>query len=178
MRTFPAGVLACLLALAVPALAQNAKDGGKAAAEPAPDVIKVYDDNTLKPEDIRACLKSDAAISDMEAKLDDYKKTVADFRAKIDELAAELDRRRKQIDGTDPDAVADYNRRVDRHAEMVERYNGSFLPNLKGRRKKLNAAIETYNSDCAEKSYFEEDWLAAVKELGIEDPRPKAGGGK
>ena len=74
--------------------------------------------------------------------------------------------------------MAEYNRRVERHASMIERYYDKFLPNLEGRQEKLNAAIDAYNENCATKSYFEEDWLEAVDELGIEDPRKVADGGK
>ncbi|ANK80453.1 MAG: hypothetical protein TEF_06320 [Rhizobiales bacterium NRL2] len=177
-RFLLAGAMALLLALPAAAQSQKAEDGPAADANPAPEIIKVYDENTLKPEDIRACLKSDLAIADMETRVADYEDTLTSFRQQIADLGEDLDRRRKQIDGTDPEAVAEYNRRVDRHADMIDRYNEKFVPNLTDRRKRLNEAIDTYNRDCAEKAYFEEDWLEAVAELGIEDPRATAGGGK
>lgn len=175
-RILLAGAMALLLAL--PAMAQSPQTEEGPAAEPDPEIIKVYDENTLKPEDIRACLNSDMAIADMEAKVTDYEATLTVFRQQIADLGADLDRRRKQIDGTDPEAVAEYNRRVDRHAEMIDRYNQKFVPNLTARRNRLNDAIDAYNRDCADKAYFEEDWLEAVAELGIEDPRATAGGGR
>ncbi|WP_416897549.1 MAG: hypothetical protein ACMVY4_19110 [Minwuia sp.] len=164
---------AAAVLLAGQALAQTAGDN-----QPEAEVIKIYDENTLTPDDIRACLKTDQDIVAMEAQLADYEKTLAGFQQEIRDLAADLDRRRKQIDGTDAKAVDAYNKRVDRHGAMIDRYNTRFLPTLAERRSKLNAAIDTYNTDCADKAYFEEDWLAAVEEMGIEDPRAQAGGGK
>lgn len=176
--TFGAAALALLLALPAAAQSPMVKDLPVAEPDPDPEIIKVYDDDTLKPAEIRQCLRDDMAIADMEAKVADYEQTLKTFRGQIHNLGDNLDRRRKQIDGTDPDAVAEYNRRVERHASMIERYYDKFLPNLEGRQQKLNAAIDAYNADCATKSYFEEDWVEAVKELGIEDPRKVADGGK
>lgn len=149
-----------------------------ATAEPEADVIKIYDEDTLKPEDIRKCLKTDQDIVRQEQQLAEYEQTLVDFKTDIEKLASDLDKRRKQIDGSDPKAVDTYNKRVDRHRAMIDRYNQKFLPTLSERRTALNGSIDAYNSNCADKAYFEEDWLAAVEELGIKDPRPSAGGGK
>jgi len=150
----------------------------EAAASEDAEVIKIYDENTLKPADIRTCLKLDQDIVRQEKQLAEYEQTLFAFKTDIEELAADIDERRKKIDGTDAKAVDAYNRRVDRHRAMIDRYNQKFLPTLSDRRARLNGAIDTYNSDCAEKAYFEEDWVAAVEELGIKDPRAEAGGGK
>jgi septal ring factor EnvC (AmiA/AmiB activator) len=162
------------------ALAQTSTAEKPAATSEDPDaeVIKIYDENTLKPEDITACLQTDQDIVRQEQQLVDYEQTLSDFKADIEKLAADMDRRRKQIDGSDAKAVDVYNKRVDRHRAMIDRYNQKFLPTLAERRGKLNDSIDAYNSGCADKSYFEEDWLASVAELGIDDPRPEAGGGK
>lgn len=162
----------------LPGMALSQTAATETAAEPEAEVIKIYDENTLKPEDITRCLRTDQAIVRQEKQLADYEKTLLDFKTEIEDLAADLDERRKQIDGSDPKAVDAYNKRVDRHRAMIERYNDKFLPTLADRRTKLNASIDQYNTGCADKSYFEEDWLAAVEALGIEDPRPAAGGGK
>ena len=168
-------VLGALIAMPLGLQAQTAEGDQQ---EPDAEVIKIYDENTLKPEDIRACLKTDQDIVRQEQQLADYEETVLEFKTEIEELAADLDKRRKQIDGSDSKAVDAYNRRVDRHRAMIDRYNNKFIPTLTSRREKLNAAIDQYNTGCADKSYFEEDWLAAVDEMGIQDPRPQAGGGK
>lgn len=169
-------VASALVFLSGAALAQSSAT--VAPEEPDAEVIKIYDENTLKPEDITACLKTDQDIVRQEQKLGDYELTLADFKADIEKLAADMDKRRKQIDGSDAKAVDAYNKRVDRHRSMIDRYNQKFLPTLAERRARLNTSIDQYNSNCADKSYFEEDWLAAVQQLGIDDPRPEAGGGK
>lgn len=168
--------LIALMVMIAAATAQTSSSNTDTGAEA--DVIKVYDENTLTPDAIRKCLRTDQGIVRMEEKLAEYEATLAGFLKQISDLADDLDKRRKQIDGTDPKAVDIYNKRVDRHRNMIERYNTKFLPTLADRKTKLNTAISTYNSDCADKAYFEEDWLAAIAELGVEDPRPQAGGGK
>lgn len=171
------GVLAAAL-LCFQAQAQTPAAETPAESEPDTEVIKIYDENTLKPADIRACLKSDQDIDRQEEQLAEYEATVAKFKNQIEDLADELDERRKEIDGTDAKAVDAYNKKVDRHRTMIDRYNEKFLPTLAQRRARLNEAIDFYNANCAGKAYFEDDWLAAVSEMGIEDPRPQAGGGK
>lgn len=172
------GLAAIAVIAVLPGIALSQSSTSEGTQEPEAEVIKVYDENTLKPSDITKCLKTDQSIIRQESQLADYEKTLLDFKTEIEELAADLDKRRKQIDGSDPKAVDAYNRRVDRHRAMIERYNEKFLPTLAERRSKLNTSIDQYNNGCADKSYFEEDWLAAVEEMGIEDPRPQAGGGK
>ncbi len=167
-------ILGAGLCLSTGAMAQSQAE----PEAPKVDVVKVYEEGTLTPDDIRKCLQTDLDIKDMEVKLAAYEQTLTDYRKQIADLADDLDRRRKQIDGTDPKAVDIYNKRVDRHRNMIDRYNTKFLPTLTERKTRLNSGIDTYNNDCADKSYFEEDWLAAVEEMGIEDPRPQAGGGK
>lgn len=164
--------------LLLPAVALAQSTSAEQSSEPDAEVIKIYDEDTLKPEDITACLKTDQDIVRQEQQLADYEQTLVDFKADIEKLAADLDKRRKQIDGSDAKAVDVYNKRVDRHRAMIDRYNQKFLPTLSERRINLNTAIDQYNTNCADKAYFEEDWLAAVEALGIEDPRPAAGGGK
>ncbi|WP_417515423.1 hypothetical protein [Minwuia sp.] len=149
-----------------------------ASEAPEPEVIKIYDENTLTPDNIRTCLTTDRDIADMEKKLAEYEITLENFKKEISALTDDMDKRRKQIDGTDPKAVDAYNARVDRHRAMIDRYNQKFLPTLAERRARMNKSIDFYNQNCADKAYFEDDWVAIVEELGIEDPRPQAGGGK
>ena len=161
------------MALVGPAAAQKA-----AAPVQDAEVIKVYDKGTLKPVDIRACLRQDQRLRDLEKRLSDYQASLASHRSRITALEKELDRRRKQIDGTDPAAVKEYNARVERHRTMIDTYNEEMLPTLDRRRDQLNQLVKDYNAACADKSYFEEDWQAALAELGMKDPRPSKSGGK
>ena len=174
LPVFAAAFMAFQAQAQTPVVNQPAQSGTQAETE----VIKIYDENTLKPADIRTCLKLDQDIVRQEKQLAEYEQTLFAFKTDIEELAADIDERRKQIDGTDAKAVDAYNRRVDRHRAMIDRYNQKFLPTLTERRANLNQAIDSYNTNCAGKAYFEDDWLAAVAEMGIEDPRPQAGGGK
>lgn len=174
LPVFAAAFMAFQAQAQTPVVNQPAQSGTQGETE----VIKIYDENTLKPADIRACLKSDQDIVRQEEQLAEYEATVAKFTKQIEDLVADMDKRRKEIDGTDPKAVDAYNKKVDRHRTMIDRYNQKFLPTLTERRANLNAAIDFYNTNCAGKAYFEDDWLAAVAEMGIEDPRPQAGGGK
>lgn len=161
------------MALAGPAAAQKSADPAQDA-----EVIKVYDAGTLKPADIRACLRQDQRLGDLEKRLTDYQASMTAHRSRITALEKELDRRRKQIDGTDPAAVKEYNARVERHRTMIDTYNEEMLPTLDRRRDQLNQLVKDYNAACADKSYFEEDWQAALAELGMKDPRPSKSGGK
>jgi Skp family chaperone for outer membrane proteins len=166
---------ATLVALALAGTA-TAQTGSSASGDA--EVIKVYDAGTLKPADIRACLRQDQRLGDLEKRLADYQASMATHRERITALEKELDRRRKQIDGTDPEAVKVYNARVERHRTMIDTYNDEMLPTLERRREQLNQLVRDYNRDCADKSYFEDDWQAALTELGVSDPRPSGSGGK
>ncbi len=165
-----AGATAVVL-LASPATAQQK------ASENA-EVIKVYEAGTLTPADIRACLRQDQRLADLEKRLASYQASMTSYRNRISALEADLDKRRKQIDGTDPEAVKEYNARVERHRTMIDTYNDEMLPTLDQRRDQLNKLVSDYNGRCADKSYFEDDWQAALTELGIPDPRPTKSGGK
>ncbi|MEC9345275.1 MAG: hypothetical protein VYB54_03545 [Pseudomonadota bacterium] len=152
----------------------------QAATPPSPaaaqDGEKVYDATTLNPAQIRACLKLDQQMLEQEARVADYEKTLSGYREKIAALRAELTERRKAIDAADPVAVNDFNSRVDRHREMTETYNDQFVPALEKRRQRMNELVGSYNERCANKGYFEEDWTAALAELGLPDPRRRAAG--
>ncbi len=147
-------------------------------ASESAEVIKVYEAGTLTPADIRACLRQDQRLADLEKRLGTYQTSMTTYRSRISALEADLDKRRKQIDGTDPAAVKEYNTRVERHRKMIDTYNDEMLPTLDRRRDQLNQLVKDYNAGCADKSYFEQDWQAALAELGMKDPRPSKSGGK
>jgi len=170
---FGAALAVSAIALTGSVLAQTATGTTQDA-----DVIKVYEAGTLQPADIRACLRQDQRLADLEKRLGDYQASMASHRTRITALEKDLDRRRKQIDGTDPSVVKEYNARVERHRAMIDTYNDEMLPTLDRRRDQLNKLVQDYNAGCADKSYFEEDWQAALTELGVRDPRPSKSGGK
>ncbi|MDF1721379.1 MAG: hypothetical protein P1U65_11955 [Minwuia sp.] len=169
-RILMLGAAATVL-LAGPAMAQQTATGNA-------EVIKVYEQGTLTPADIRACMRQDQRLVDQEKRLVAYQQSMTTYRERIRALEADLDKRRKQIDGTDPAAVTEYNTRVERHRTMIDTFNDEMLPTLDQRRDQLNKLVSDYNARCADKSYFEEDWQAALAELGIADPRPTKSGGK
>lgn len=169
-RLLMAGVTVAVL------LASSAQAQQKASEDA--EVIKVYEDGTLTPADIRACLRQDQRLADLEKRLVTYQASMTSYRERISALEADLDNRRKQIDGTDPAAVKEYNTRVERHRKMIDTFNEEMLPTLDQRRDQLNKLVTDYNGRCADKSYFEDDWQAALTELGVPDPRPSKSGGK
>lgn len=167
-------LIAAGLLAATAALAQG--QGSDPGQEP--EVKKVYGKDTLTPAQIRDCLRLSRELDDREQKVADYEKTLTDYREKIAGLADDLQRRRQTVDGEDPKAVNEYNADIDRHRKMIETYNEQFLPTLEQRQSELNQQVGTYNADCADKAYFEDDWQAALKELDMEDPREEKGGGR
>ena len=136
--------------------------------------VKKYDAQTMRPEDIRKCLKDGQKLDQQEQAGADYRATVTEFLGKINKLTESLKLQRVEIDNTDADAVKDYNSRVENQQQMIARYKERMLPQLNQREAQLSKSIERYNKRCSGKKYFEDDWVAAVKELGIEDPRDAA----
>lgn len=140
----------------------------------AAEVIKTYDAQTMRPEDIRKCLERSQKLNQQEQAKDDYRSTVQQYLEKITKLGEGLKRQRLEIDNTDPDAVKKYNDRIQEHASMIDRYNTRMAPQLVSRQEQLAKDVARYNKQCSGKKYFEDDWVAAVKELGIADPRSAA----
>lgn len=151
---------------------------GQAQQSTAPsgtaEVIKTYDAQTMRPEDIRKCLERGEKLNQQEKAKDDYSLTVQQYLGKITKLGEGLKRQRLEIDNTDPDAVKKYNDRIQEHASMIDRYNTRMVPQLVSRQEQLAKDVARYNKQCSGKKYFEDDWVAAVKELGIADPRSAA----
>ena len=140
----------------------------------AAEVVKTYDAQTMRPEDIRKCLERSQKLNQQEQAKDDYRATVQQYLGKITKLGENLKRQRLEIDNTNPDAVKKYNDRIQEHANMIDRYNTRMVPQLVSRQDQLAKDVARYNKQCSGKKYFEDDWVAAVKELGIADPRNTA----
>jgi len=117
-------------------------------------------------------------MGDLEKRLTAYQACMTDHRSSITALETGLGRRRRQIYVPYPSAVMEFNARVEGLRTMLDTYNDEMLPALDRRRDQLNQLVKDYNADCADKSYFEEDWQAALAELGMKDPRPSKSGGK
>ncbi len=65
------------------------------------------------------------------------------------------------VDVYSQSSVDEFNKKVERHGDLVDRYNGR-LPLVNQKITARNEAVDTYNSACAEKAYFEDD-LAIIK---------------
>ncbi|MDH4183284.1 MAG: hypothetical protein OEV92_03610 [Nitrospinota bacterium] len=157
-------MVSCLLAFAFLLI-----DGAPADAKGMGGVIKalgnkIYNEKTLRPEELKNCLVMEKKIklqadelAKARGKLDEEKAKIEMENKRIQEKKKKLDRKNAADVRDFNKAVADLNKRIDKHGAAAKKYNES----AQGQRE----MAKRYNTECSSKSYYDSDMKEAQKSL-------------
>lgn len=114
----------------------------------------------MSREELRFCVNHDGRLENLEQAISELEGAAASGRLQLEASERALADAKAGVDVYSEQSVDGFNRLVDRHAELVDRYNAR-LPLVNEKIAERNEAVHTYNTVCAEKAYYEDD-LAAI----------------
>ena len=115
----------------------------------------------MSREELRFCVTQEERIDHLEQAASEHERAVAIERLQLEESESALADAKAGVDVYIQSSVDEFNEKVERHGDLVDRYNGR-LPLVNQKITARNEAVDTYNSACTEKAYFEDD-LAIIK---------------
>lgn len=138
---------------------------------------KSYDENTLKPEQLKQCVllgnqldESEKIIAEQNIKVDAQVNLLSSMESEVNNLDNYLKSNRK-TKFTSQAEVDAFNKVVKKFNDIVSRYNLE-LDRYKGFEAPYNQKINTHNaivdrfqSECAGKSYYMDDWSGNILDL-------------
>ncbi|MEZ8825063.1 hypothetical protein [Vibrio sp. 10N.261.55.A7] len=176
-------LLTCLTLLiaSVPATEAYAKKGKSSLSSAGRGLaalaggIKTYDEDTLTVEALRTCMIEGNDIDKSETKLASFGKPMFDAEIRMESDEARIDAldvyfTENENTEYETDAEADvYNNKIDEYNALIDSYNAALAKyqELEGpyneRVDIFNAKVDKFDSECAGKSYYEDD-LAAIED--------------
>ena len=128
---------------------------------------KIYSSpNVLKPEELRTCLQQEVTINELGERIDADEVVLQQRADQIDQMGRSLDSRQSRVDVSSKASVDAYNREVDRHRKAVAEYNRQ-LSGFNAGATDFNNRVQGFNTNCAGKSYYEDDMQTARTALGM-----------
>ena len=125
-----------------------------------------YGQGVLTPDQLSACLRSEAEINQMADMIDEREVLLGQKQIELKKLGDELDRIRSRLDTTSQRAVGDYNRKVEQHRRMTADFNKS-IPEHNNRVDRLNTHSASFNTNCAGKNYYDSDMKEVRNKLNL-----------
>jgi hypothetical protein len=129
---------------------------------------KAYTTGVLSPSELEHCIINQQQIDQQASKLDILSANIQEEQQGLEELSQSLDRHQKILNRQSQADVNAYNRGVASYEKKRQTYN-SAIEQYNNEVTKLNSAIDSFNLQCGQKTYYEDDMITARKKLGIAD---------
>lgn len=115
--------------------------------------------DVLKPDQLEQCVQSEKDINTSSDTLDSTEVALDKLSTEIERLGQEIDRSAAQLDRTSQAAVDGHNAKVQRYQAMVKDYKARIV-GFNSRAEAHNAQLAQFNTNCANKKYYESDMQA------------------
>ncbi|MDH5755815.1 MAG: hypothetical protein OEZ55_04010 [Nitrospinota bacterium] len=125
---------------------------------------KIYKENILRPEEIKDCVILERDIQKVESLLKKERELLVAEEKGIAMNRDEILELKKNLNLQDGEEVQNFNKRIKEFNSRREQYNAS-AGAYSEKADKLTVMNEKYNTQCASKTYYEEDYKATLKKL-------------
>lgn len=119
---------------------------------------------TLSRSELRQCLNDEKNINHKYSEVEAQQVTLEDDELQINLLEQQINREKPYIDTTSQHSVDKFNRLISEHRRLVNIYNRKLAP-IQQKTQEVNFLIESFNSMCGNRMYYESDMNAILKEL-------------
>ncbi|HZB90387.1 MAG TPA: hypothetical protein VE397_03030 [Stellaceae bacterium] len=127
------------------------------SATPAPmEVVRA-------PDEVRACLCKEQAVSSLEAEVQAQKRAYDEKRQTFEALDKQVQTSRPQVNVNNPSDVDAFKRLLAQRDAAADTLDGPATASYDAAVKNYNAAVSDYNTSCAGKA-FDQDVMARVKQ--------------
>lgn len=155
---FPALALAAIASLAA---AQSATGPLQPLPRgPGLGDLRHYKGPTLKGAALRRCVAIDTEWRARSGELQQENQNLDAEKSQFERLDRDLDEQERTIDRSDADAIQRFNQRAAQQLAMVKAYNAK-LPAYAEHVDRHNELVERFNADCAGRAYLIREWLDA-----------------
>lgn len=117
----------------------------------------------MSRNELRTCQTYEKSLN---AKLAEIQRLDTDAKEKADtinQLEEEIVQRKKTVDNYSEESVNSYNKMIDNHKKLTEKYN-AWIPILNSEVDKYKKSEEGFNKHCANKAYYLDDMDAISAE--------------
>lgn len=152
-----AGSFLCIVTVVSPTVALARRGRLRLRGGVAGRGRRAYDAETLTPDELRGCLQQEEQISAIEEAFDSEVASFEALEREIAQLDQNLSTREVTLNVYDKGDVDAFNQMVVRRNALVDRYQMIYDSRIRIAQDELHRRHETFNDNCANKRYFEED---------------------
>ena len=115
----------------------------------------------LTRDQLRQCVNEQKVINAGSGQVDRLQASISVDAAEISRLERQIAAQESLVNVYSQESVDQFNALVNRHRQMVTAYNDR-LPAANARVEQMNAAVRRFNTECADRVYYESDMNAVV----------------
>jgi len=154
------GLLGLGAALATPAALARGRARFRSRGLPAG---AVHRGPVLSRAQLSECVAQQKAIDNDGTEVDRLQAEINQSEVALNARELSINRREAMVDHYSQQSVDNFNRLIDQHRREVERHN-AMLGRASERIDQVNAAVQRFNTQCADRAYYESDMRAVLAE--------------